>query len=48
MERKVEGTHMGFLRLIAGKQAWRKADRGWETPSLEVVREAAGTQLVMT
>ena len=44
MDRKMEGTYMGFLRQITGKQARRKADRIWETPRAEIVREAAGTQ----
>ena len=31
MERKVEGTHTGFLRQITGKLVWRLLDRMWDT-----------------
>ena len=48
MERKVEGTHMGFLRQITGKRARSISDRTWEKPGLEVVQEAAVTQSDMT
>ena len=27
MERTVEGTHIGFLRKITGKRAWREEER---------------------
>ena len=47
MEKKVEGAHTGFLRQITGKRAWQIGDGTWETPRAEVVREAAGTQLVV-
>ena len=39
----VEGTHMGFLRLITGKCKRYQADRAWETPDAEKVLQAAGT-----
>ena len=48
MDRKVDGTHTGFLRKITGKQAQLLPDGTWETPRAEAVREAAGMQLVMT
>ena len=44
MERKVEGTHTGFLRHIMGKRAQPIADGTWEITRAEVVQEAAGTQ----
>ena len=47
MEKKVEGSHTGFLVHIAGKQARRILDRTWEKPGSEVVREATGTQSAM-
>ena len=48
MERKVEGTHTGFLRHITGKRARRIADVIWEDPRAEVVWEEAVTQSAMT
>ena len=37
MERKVEGTHTGFLRHITGKRARCSTDSTWETPGVEPV-----------
>ena len=48
MERKVEGTHMGYLRLITGKRGRWKSDKIWDTPSSKLVWEEAGTHLVTT
>ena len=48
MERKLEGTHTGFLRQVMGKKAQQISDMTWETSRTEVVREAAGTQSAMT
>ena len=48
MEKKVEGSHTGFLRQITGKQARRIGDGTWEAPEVEVVQEAAAMQSVMT
>ena len=47
-DKKVEGSHMDFLRQITGKRARWIVDRTWETPGAGVVREAAGTQSDMT
>ena len=38
MERKVEGTHMVFLKHITGNLARMKVDRRWETIISEVVQ----------
>ena len=48
MDRKVEGTHTGFLKNIMRKRARRIADETWEMPGVEVVRETVGTQSTMT
>ena len=48
MKRKVEGSHTGLFRYIMGKRARRIGDGMWDTPGIEVVRETAGTQSVMT
>ena len=48
MENNLEGEHTGFLRHIPGKQVRGILDRTWETPGVEVVWEAAVTQLAMT
>ena len=48
MERTVEGTHIGFLRKITGKRAWREEERTRSKPAAEEVREAAVTQLDKT
>ena len=48
IERKVEGSHMGFLSHITVDRALRKVEGIWETSRAVLVREAAGTQLVMT
>ena len=48
MEKEVEGANTSFLRQITGKRARRIGDGTWEMPGVEVVREAAGTQLVIT
>ena len=48
MEKNVEGAHTGFLRQITGNRARRIVDGMWETPGLEVVREAAVTQSEMS
>ena len=37
MERKVEGTHTGFLRQIMGKRARSLGDGTWDTPVAEGV-----------
>ena len=44
MEKRVEGTNTEFLQLITGKRARRLGDGTWETPGVEGVQEAAGTQ----
>ena len=44
IEIKLEGTHTGLFRYIMDKQEHRLEDGTWETPGLEVVQEAAGTQ----
>ena len=48
MERKVEGTHTGFLRQITDKQTRRFGDGTWETPRAEGVQEEAVMQSAMT
>ena len=48
MERKVEGTHTGFLQQITGNHAGRLGDRTWEMPGAEGVWESAVTQSDMT
>ena len=47
IEKKSQGTHMGLLRQIMGKQSRRIVDGEWDTPGSEVVREAAGTKSAM-
>ena len=42
MAKRVEGTHMNFLRLITGKQSRRLGHGTWETPGSEGVREVSG------
>ena len=48
MERKVEGIYTGLLQQIMGKQVQQIGDGTWEISGAEGVREASGTQLVMT
>ena len=48
MERKIEGTHIGFLRYITGKRVRRLGDVMWETPRAERVWEAEIMQSSMT
>ena len=45
MEKRTEGTHTEFLRMITGKRVKQLGDGTWETPGAEGIREAAGTQL---
>ena len=47
MERKVEGTHTGFLIHITGNRALRIVDRTQNTPGAEAVQEAAVTHSAM-
>ena len=44
MEKKVEGAHTGFLIPIMGERVRQVGYRTWDTPRVEVVQEAAGTQ----
>ena len=48
MERKIEGTHIGFLRYITGKRVRRLGDVMWETSRTERVWEAEIMQSSMT
>ena len=48
MDNKLEEAHTGFLIKITGKLSRRILYRTWETPGVEEVREAAGTQFAMT
>ena len=48
MEKKVEGSHTGFLRQIMGRQAGRILDGTRDTHGAVEVQEAAVTQSVMT
>ena len=45
---EVRGNTHRFFIQITGKRAQRIADRTWDNPRAEVVREAAGTQISMT
>ena len=44
MMRALEGTHIGLLCQIMGKQARRQADWARETPAAEEVLWSEGTQ----
>ena len=43
MEKKIEGTHTDFLKIIKGRRAKQLGDGTWETPGAEGIQEAAGT-----
>ena len=47
MDKKVEVSHMAFLRHIMGMQAQQIVDETWDTSGAGVVREAVGTQSEM-
>ena len=44
MEKRIEGTHTEFLRMITGKRSNNLGDRIWETPGEEGIQEATGNQ----
>ena len=48
IDKNVEGSHTGFLRKMTRKRVRKIVEGKWETTGTEVVREAAGMQLVMT
>ena len=43
IEKKIEGSHTGFIRHITGKQARWIVDGTWDTPRAGVVQESAVT-----
>ena len=48
MEKKIEGSHKGFLINIMGKRLWRIGGGKWETTGVEVVQKATRMQSTMT
>ena len=44
MAKRIEGKHTEFMQLIAGNKARLLVNGTWETPGVEGVQEAAGTQ----
>ena len=44
MEKKIEGTHTEFLKIITVKRSKRLGDGTWEIPRIESIQEAAGTR----
>ena len=44
MAKRIEGTHMEFLRMITGKRAKKLGDGKWETPGVEGIQEASGNK----
>ena len=44
MAKRIEGKHTEFLKIIMGKIAKQLGDGTWETPGVEGIREAVGTE----
>ena len=42
MEKKIEGTHIEFMRMITGKISNHLGGDTWETPGAECTQEEAG------
>ena len=44
MAKRIEGKHTEFLQIIMGNIVKQLGDGTWETPGVEGIREAAGTE----